>query len=48
MAAESKMRAVGCSTEGVKSFCCVPLLSHDRVLGALNVGQTPAEAFSPR
>jgi len=32
--------------EGVKSFCCVPLLSHDRVLGALNVGSFDAEAFS--
>jgi formate hydrogenlyase transcriptional activator len=25
--------------EGVKSFCSVPLLSHDRVLGTLNVGR---------
>jgi formate hydrogenlyase transcriptional activator len=31
--------------EGVKSFCCVPLLSHDRVLGALNVGSFDADAF---
>jgi formate hydrogenlyase transcriptional activator len=33
--------------EGVKSFCCVPLLSHDRVLGTLNVGSRCADAFSP-
>jgi formate hydrogenlyase transcriptional activator len=32
--------------EGVKSFCCVPLLSHDRVLGALNVGSFESHAFT--
>ena len=33
--------------QGVRSFCSVPLLSHDRVLGALNVGRTREEAFTP-
>ena len=33
--------------EGVKTFCCVPLLSHDRVLGTLNVGSFEPDAFSP-
>ena len=33
--------------EGIKMFCSVPLLSHDRALGALNVGRCNAEAFSP-
>ncbi len=32
--------------EGVKSFCCVPLLSHGRALGALNVGSVVLDAFS--
>ena len=32
---------------GVKSFCCVPLLSHDRALGSFNVGSTVPDAFSP-
>jgi formate hydrogenlyase transcriptional activator len=32
--------------EGVKSFCCIPLISHDRVLGTLNVGSGRADAFS--
>jgi formate hydrogenlyase transcriptional activator len=32
---------------GVKSVCSVPLLSHDRVLGVLNVGSERANAFSP-
>jgi formate hydrogenlyase transcriptional activator len=31
--------------EGVKVFCSVPLLSHDRVLGALNVGRHSADTF---
>jgi formate hydrogenlyase transcriptional activator len=30
----------------VKSFCSVPLLFHDRVLGALNVGRTREDAFA--
>src|SRR5262245_7916213 len=33
--------------DGVKAFCSVPLLSHDRALGALNVGRGRADAFSP-
>jgi formate hydrogenlyase transcriptional activator len=33
--------------EGVKAFCSVPLLSHDRALGALNVGRQREDAFSP-
>jgi formate hydrogenlyase transcriptional activator len=32
--------------EGVRSFCCVPLLSHDRVMGTLNVGSSRPSAFS--
>ena len=32
-------------TEGVKSFCSLPLLSHDRVLGTLNVGRLGENAF---
>ena len=32
--------------EGVKAFCSIPLLSHDRALGALNVGRCRQEAFS--
>jgi formate hydrogenlyase transcriptional activator len=32
--------------EGVKSFCSVPLLSHDRALGTLNVGRTTNRAFT--
>jgi formate hydrogenlyase transcriptional activator len=33
--------------EGVKAFCSIPLLSHDRALGALNVGRSRDEPFSP-
>ncbi len=33
--------------EGFKSVCSVPLLSHGRVLGALNVASERADAFSP-
>ena len=33
--------------EGVKAFCSVPLLSHDRVLGALDIGRRREDAFSP-
>jgi formate hydrogenlyase transcriptional activator len=33
--------------EGVKAFCAVPLLSHDRALGALNVGRRREETFRP-
>jgi formate hydrogenlyase transcriptional activator len=32
--------------DGVKAFCSVPLLSHDRVLGALNVGRCRDEMFT--
>jgi formate hydrogenlyase transcriptional activator len=32
--------------EGVKSLCCVPLLSHNRALGALNVGRRSEESFA--
>ncbi|MGH7230807.1 MAG: GAF domain-containing protein, partial [Nitrospiraceae bacterium] len=32
--------------EGVKSLCCVPLLSHNRALGALNVGRRREDAFA--
>src|SRR5262249_56190922 len=33
--------------EGVRDFCSVPLLSHDHVLGALDMGRRCDEAFSP-
>jgi transposase len=33
--------------EGVKAFCSVPLLSHDRALGALNVGRRREDTFNP-
>ncbi len=32
--------------EGVKAFCSVPLLSHDRALGALNVGRRCEDMFT--
>ncbi|MGH7229853.1 MAG: sigma 54-interacting transcriptional regulator [Nitrospiraceae bacterium] len=32
--------------EGVKSFCCAPLLLHDRALGGLNVGRRREDAFT--
>jgi formate hydrogenlyase transcriptional activator len=32
---------------GVKTFCCSPLLSRDRVLGTLNVGRLREDAFTP-
>ncbi len=32
--------------EGVKSGCCLPLVSHDRALGTLNVGSTRKDAFT--
>lgn len=34
-----------CLAEGVKSFCSVPLFSHQRALGALNVGRRSDDAF---
>ncbi len=33
--------------EGVKSGCCVPLLSHGKILGTLNVGSFLQGAFTP-
>ena len=45
LAAESKI-AKRVIEEGFKSVCSVPLLSHGRVLGALNVGSQRALAFS--
>jgi formate hydrogenlyase transcriptional activator len=46
MAAESKIceRLID---EGIKSLCSVPLLSHDRALGALNIGRRSEDSFSP-
>ena len=43
--AESKI-AQRLLADGVKSFCSVPLLSHDRVLGTLNVGRMDDEIFT--
>jgi len=34
-------------SEGVKAFCSVPLLSHDRVLGTLDMGRRGAVPFRP-
>jgi formate hydrogenlyase transcriptional activator len=34
-------------SEGVKYFCSVPLRSHDRILGALNLARIHGESFSP-
>ena len=34
-------------SRGLKSFCCVPLLSHDRLLGSLNVARLENVAFTP-
>jgi formate hydrogenlyase transcriptional activator len=34
--------------EGVKAFCSVPLLSHDRALGALTVTRCGEETFGPK
>jgi formate hydrogenlyase transcriptional activator len=33
--------------EGVRTYCSVPLLSHDRAMGAMNVGRLSADPFSP-
>jgi formate hydrogenlyase transcriptional activator len=46
MAAASKM-CVNLLGRGVKTLCSLPLLAHDRPLGALNVGSCRHEAFSP-
>jgi formate hydrogenlyase transcriptional activator len=32
---------------GLKSFCCIPLITRNRVLGTLNVGSTKENAFAP-
>jgi formate hydrogenlyase transcriptional activator len=45
MWAESKV-AQHLLAEGVKSFCSIPLLSHDRVLGTINVGRLREQAFT--
>jgi formate hydrogenlyase transcriptional activator len=34
--------------EGVNAFCSVPVLSHDRALGALTVARCGEEVFSPK
>jgi formate hydrogenlyase transcriptional activator len=34
--------------EGVKAFCSVPLLSHDRALGALTVARRREDTFGPK
>jgi formate hydrogenlyase transcriptional activator len=39
--------AVALLEKGVKSFCSLPLLSHDRVLGTLNLGRLRESAFTP-
>jgi formate hydrogenlyase transcriptional activator len=33
--------------EGIKSACCVPLISHDRLLGTLQIASRREAAFSP-
>ena len=45
LAAESKI-AQHLLAEGVRSFCSIPLLSHDRVLGTLNIGRLHENAFA--
>jgi formate hydrogenlyase transcriptional activator len=44
MASESKV-CVRLLDKGVNSLCSIPLLSHDRVLGALNIGRRLDDAF---
>jgi formate hydrogenlyase transcriptional activator len=46
LAAESKI-AQHLLAEGVKSFCSIPLQSHDRILGTLNIGRLSKDAFTP-
>jgi formate hydrogenlyase transcriptional activator len=46
LAGESKV-ARHLLAEGVKSFCSIPLESHERMLGTLNVGRFRADAFAP-
>jgi formate hydrogenlyase transcriptional activator len=45
LAAESKI-AQHLLAEGVKSFCSIPLQSHDRFLGTLNIGRLHEDAFN--
>ena len=46
MSAESEMaRCV--LAEGLSSLCCVPLISHNRMQGTLNLGRRRDDAFSP-
>ncbi len=46
MSAESEMaRCV--LAEGLSSLCCVPLVSHNRMQGTLNLGRRRDDAFSP-
>ncbi len=33
--------------EGLKSLCCIPLITRNRVLGTLNIGSTKESAFAP-
>jgi formate hydrogenlyase transcriptional activator len=46
MAAESAC-AKHWVAEGMRAFCSVPLLFHDRVLGALDIGRHRADTFTP-
>ena len=46
LAVESKI-AQHLLAEGVKSFCSLPLQSHDRMLGTLNIGRLRAQTFTP-
>ncbi len=34
-------------TENIRHMCCVPLVSHDRALGTLNVGRVRDAGFTP-
>lgn len=45
MCSESKI-AQRLVAEGIRAFCSIPLLSHDRALGALNVGRQREDVFS--
>jgi formate hydrogenlyase transcriptional activator len=45
LSSESKI-AQHLLAEGVKSFCSIPLQSHDRIMGTLNIGRLREHAFS--
>ena len=45
LSSESKI-AQHLLSEGVKSFCSIPLHSHDRILGTLNIGRLREDAFT--